>query len=164
MKIITTILLSSFFLASCGSGGTDNTTVAPEPAELSNAQSLALGLDPDITDTDGDGISDAVEVGADPANPLDSDNDGIIDALEAGDAASNSSESEITLNVSDATANSLALTALSGSALKVMVSGGEIDPQGMLTSEAKLAGDASDPRDAEYEFPHGIFDLKVALR
>jgi hypothetical protein len=149
MKIITTILLSSFFLASCGSGGSDSPTIATEPAELSNAQSLALGLDPDITDTDGDGISDAKEVGADPANPLDSDNDGIIDALESGSAASDSSESAITLNVSEATANSLALSALSGTALKVMVSGGEIDPQGMLTSEANLAGDSTDPRDAE---------------
>uniref|UniRef100_UPI0030DA7214 T9SS type B sorting domain-containing protein n=1 Tax=Maribacter arcticus TaxID=561365 RepID=UPI0030DA7214 len=34
-------------------------------------------------DTDGDGIEDGVEVGADIANPLDEDNDGIIDALDS---------------------------------------------------------------------------------
>ena len=33
-------------------------------------------------DSDGDGIPDAEEFGADPANPRDSDNDGIIDALD----------------------------------------------------------------------------------
>jgi hypothetical protein len=34
------------------------------------------------TDSDGDGIPDAVEIGPDPANPVDSDSDGVFDYLE----------------------------------------------------------------------------------
>ena len=43
---------------------------------LSNAEEAALGTNPDAADSDGDGINDAVEVGADAANPNDSDADG----------------------------------------------------------------------------------------
>tara|TARA_R110002074_G_scaffold122612_5_gene257291 strand:- start:4991 stop:9817 length:4827 start_codon:yes stop_codon:yes gene_type:complete len=50
---------------------------------LLGGQEVALGLDPNNPDTDGDGIEDGVEVGDDIANPLDEDNDGIIDALDS---------------------------------------------------------------------------------
>jgi gliding motility-associated-like protein/uncharacterized repeat protein (TIGR01451 family) len=50
---------------------------------LLGGQEVALGLDPNNPDTDGDGIEDGVEVGPDIANPLDEDNDGIIDALDS---------------------------------------------------------------------------------
>tara|TARA_R110001592_G_scaffold90026_1_gene264834 strand:+ start:653 stop:5446 length:4794 start_codon:yes stop_codon:yes gene_type:complete len=50
---------------------------------LLGGQEVALGLDPNNPDTDGDGIEDGVEVGNDLANPLDEDNDGIIDALDS---------------------------------------------------------------------------------
>ncbi|WP_082960101.1 Calx-beta domain-containing protein [Maribacter hydrothermalis] len=50
---------------------------------LLGGQEVALGLDPNNPDTDGDGIEDGVEVGDDLANPLDEDEDGIIDALDS---------------------------------------------------------------------------------
>ncbi len=50
---------------------------------LLGGQEVALGLDPNNPDTDGDGIEDGVEVGDDLANPLDEDSDGIIDALDS---------------------------------------------------------------------------------
>ncbi len=59
---------------------------------LTDAQAIALGLDPNVAngDTDSDGIPDANEVG-DPNNPTDSDNDSVIDALEAGGTAGDAS-------------------------------------------------------------------------
>jgi hypothetical protein len=54
---------------------------------LSNAQEDALGTDRNDPDSDHDGISDSVEVGANPASPVDTDGDGIPDVLEAGDLA-----------------------------------------------------------------------------
>ena len=109
-RVATIILLCSVFLASCG--GSSSTDTGSGEVGLSRTQSLALGLDPNIQDTDGDGISDADEVGSDPNNPLDSDNDGVIDALEAGSAAADSTQAVITLNVSPQTATSLALKTL----------------------------------------------------
>ncbi|MBK8163069.1 MAG: OmpA family protein [Gammaproteobacteria bacterium] len=50
---------------------------------LTYAGETALGTDPMDSDTDGDGITDGVEVGADANNPVDTDGDGIIDALES---------------------------------------------------------------------------------
>jgi hypothetical protein len=58
---------------------------------ISDADALALGLDPNDPDgdTDGDGASDVDETGGDPENPLpvDTDVDGVIDALEPGESA-----------------------------------------------------------------------------
>ncbi|MEA2079464.1 MAG: choice-of-anchor U domain-containing protein, partial [Pseudomonadota bacterium] len=57
---------------------------------LSDADAIALGLDPHDPDgdTDNDAMSDVLEVGADVNNPPDGDVDGVIDALEPGtDAA-----------------------------------------------------------------------------
>jgi hypothetical protein len=50
---------------------------------LSDSDEATLGTDPDDTDSDGDGVDDATEVGGDVSNPADSDGDGIIDALES---------------------------------------------------------------------------------
>ncbi len=49
---------------------------------LTDQQEEAIGTDPLSTDSDGDKIGDRVEVGNDPANPLDTDSDGIVDALD----------------------------------------------------------------------------------
>ena len=168
-RSIITLLLSSFCLVACNkSTSVDPDVLAaspeitPEAVELSRAQSLALGLDPDIEDTDGDGISDADEVGSDPDNPLDSDNDGVIDALESGSVANDNTQKALTLEVSEETANSLMLSDLSRKALKIIVNEAALDPVGMLTSEARLAGTTADPRDADYDYPYGLFDLKVS--
>jgi large repetitive protein len=50
---------------------------------LTNAQEDALGTNRNLPDTDGDGVSDGVEAGPNPANPTDSDGDGIPNALES---------------------------------------------------------------------------------
>jgi gliding motility-associated-like protein len=48
-----------------------------------NADEVLAGTDPNNPDTDSDGENDCAEIGADPANPTDTDGDGIIDALES---------------------------------------------------------------------------------
>jgi gliding motility-associated-like protein len=48
-----------------------------------NLDELAIGTNPNLADTDGDGKNDCTEIGLDPANPADVDGDGIIDALES---------------------------------------------------------------------------------
>jgi gliding motility-associated-like protein len=48
-----------------------------------NVDEIAAGTLPNNPDTDGDGENDCIEIGADPLNPTDSDGDGIIDALES---------------------------------------------------------------------------------
>ncbi len=50
---------------------------------LLDRDETALGLNPNLRDTDADGIDDGVEVGPDINNPIDTDSDGIIDALDS---------------------------------------------------------------------------------
>ncbi len=50
---------------------------------ISNDDEQLLGTNPENSDTDGDGIDDLTEVGADINHPLDSENDGYIDALDS---------------------------------------------------------------------------------
>jgi len=56
---------------------------------FSNTKELQKGTDPEIPDTDGDGVADGLEIMAgtnplDPnSSPVDSDNDGLSDSLEA---------------------------------------------------------------------------------
>ncbi|MGB0591557.1 MAG: thrombospondin type 3 repeat-containing protein, partial [Myxococcota bacterium] len=50
---------------------------------LTNAVEAQLGTNPLSPDTDGDGLSDKVEVGTDIANAADQDADGVIDAMES---------------------------------------------------------------------------------
>lgn len=60
---------------------------------ISDAVAAALGLDATGLDgdTDDDGTSDVIEVGADVNNPTDSDGDGVINAIEPGSAATDAS-------------------------------------------------------------------------
>ena len=50
---------------------------------LDNSQENQVGTNPDLSDSDEDGISDDVEIGDNPNKPLDADGDGIIDANES---------------------------------------------------------------------------------
>jgi hypothetical protein len=71
---------------------------------ISDADAVALGLDPNDPDgdTDGDGDSDVLEVGGDVNSPRDSDGDGVIDALEPGLSATDASvASGLTLSSGD---------------------------------------------------------------
>jgi hypothetical protein len=88
--------------ASLGTPATANVTITdddPPPTQdsngdgLSDADAIALGLDPydPDGDTDNDTISDVLEVGSDVDNPLDGDLDGVIDALEPGTDAADAS-------------------------------------------------------------------------
>lgn len=52
---------------------------------LPDSVEAILNTDPTKSDSDGDGINDAIEVGANPERPLDTDLDGIIDALDSID-------------------------------------------------------------------------------
>jgi len=73
----------------CGSGVCLE-NVCQQPDEdfdldgLLNAYEIKRKLDPANADSDGDGIADGVEVGADPTHPKDANGDGIIDALQSG--------------------------------------------------------------------------------
>ncbi|MDX8389146.1 MAG: Ig-like domain-containing protein, partial [Mariprofundaceae bacterium] len=64
--------------------------ILPAVGGLTEGQKELLGLALDLADSDGDGLSDVVEVG-DPNDAADSDSDGVIDALEPGDTAENQS-------------------------------------------------------------------------
>ncbi len=62
---------------------------------LSNVRETELGLNPNLADSDGDGIDDMVEV-QDPNAPVDTDGDGTIDALDTdsdGDGVPDGTES-----------------------------------------------------------------------
>lgn len=48
-------------------------------------EEILLGTNFLLVDSDGDGLSDSIEIGESIEHPLDSDNDGIIDALDAND-------------------------------------------------------------------------------
>ncbi len=50
---------------------------------LFDGPEATLGTNPNNPDSDGDGLDDSEEVGADIENPLDEDEDGIIDALDS---------------------------------------------------------------------------------
>ncbi len=50
---------------------------------LTNEEEKQIGTSPYNSDTDGDGVGDAEEVGPDINSPLDSDDDGVMDALES---------------------------------------------------------------------------------
>lgn len=52
---------------------------------LSDELERQLKTDPALADTDGDGLSDGMEVGADPKQPIDSDKNSIINALDWDD-------------------------------------------------------------------------------
>ena len=52
---------------------------------LLDSQEKILGTDPKKRDTDGDLVSDAIEIGLDINSPQDTDEDGIIDALDSDD-------------------------------------------------------------------------------
>lgn len=53
---------------------------------LANTYEAKHKLDPAKVDSDGDGIADGIEVGADQAHPKDTNGDGIIDALQSNTA------------------------------------------------------------------------------
>ena len=52
---------------------------------LLDSQEILLGTNPKKRDSDGDQVSDAIEIGLDINNPQDTDEDGIIDALDNDD-------------------------------------------------------------------------------
>ncbi|MEN9422752.1 MAG: hypothetical protein RL122_135 [Pseudomonadota bacterium] len=65
--------------------GTDPKVADSDGDGLPDGTEKTLGTNPLSTDTDGDGIGDKVEVGANPATPIDTDKDGKIDALDTDD-------------------------------------------------------------------------------
>ena len=56
----------------------------PDMDNLTNAQEILLGTDPNNADSDGDGLRDDIEV-ANLNNPADTDNDGVINANDPDD-------------------------------------------------------------------------------
>ena len=52
---------------------------------LLDALEIVLGTNIKKRDSDGDTVSDAIEIGIDPKSPQDSDHDGVIDALDTDD-------------------------------------------------------------------------------
>jgi hypothetical protein len=64
--------------------GVDGASGNPDTDGLSNIRELALGTNPRVQDTDGDGLNDGYEadgLGTNPANP-DTDGDGLNDGIE----------------------------------------------------------------------------------
>jgi len=135
---------------------------------LSNAQELALGTDPNAADSDGDGVDDGVEVGANyPAvSAIDTDGDAIIDALESsvldadGDGVNDQADPanndacnpDSTIGVCDADGDGLtnAQEALAGTNPNVADSDGD----GVLDG-AEVGADPASPIDTDGD---GIID------
>lgn len=67
----------------CGGGICLDPDLDTDLDGLVNHLEAALGTDPVVSDSDGDGVLDGVEIGGDLAHPLDTDRDGRIDALES---------------------------------------------------------------------------------
>ncbi len=72
---------------------------------ISTSNELLLGTNPLLLDTDGDGLSDAKEVGENIDTPIDTDKDGIIDAIDTdeetdqdGDGLSDYLEAKLNTN------------------------------------------------------------------
>lgn len=67
-------------------GPVDDVSVTADDDEdgLTNAEEARLGTNPKLADTDGDSVTDKLEV-VDPAAPADGDGDGKIDAIESDD-------------------------------------------------------------------------------
>jgi outer membrane protein OmpA-like peptidoglycan-associated protein len=63
----------------------DLATLDSDTDGISDADEKRIGTNPQKADTDGDGIADNEELGADLSAPIDSDKDGIIDALDDDD-------------------------------------------------------------------------------
>ncbi|CAN5872097.1 hypothetical protein BH10CHL1_BH10CHL1_30740 [soil metagenome] len=71
----------------------------PDSDGLTNAQETTIGTNPNNPDSDGDGISDTIEVGPNSASPLDTDGDDIPNALDPdSDNDGRSDQSERTLD------------------------------------------------------------------
>jgi hypothetical protein len=115
-------------------------------------------LDPQLADTDGDGISDAIEVGGDLANPTDTDGDGVIDALEFAPA----DPTVLAFVVPAPAARALSVPDLSGARVTLSGNGAVItaNNNGMtglpLYAQASLA--VADPG---YSYPFGLYDFSV---
>ena len=125
---------------------------------ISDVQAAAIGLDPQLTDTDGDASSDVVEVGGDTANPVDTDGDGIIDALEFGAADPNI----LGFVVPAPTATMLSLPGLSGQQATLSGNGAAVTANNNGTTGLPLyaEGDLT-VADASFEYPFGVYDFSV---
>ncbi|TCK18190.1 VCBS repeat protein [Thiogranum longum] len=126
---------------------------------ISDAGATAIGLDPQLTDTDSDGTSDAVEVGGDPANPLDTDSDGVIDALEFAAADPNTLE----FVVPAPTALTLSLPDLSGQQVTLSGNGASITANNNGTTGLPLYAESNlAVADNAFTYPFGVYDFNVA--
>ncbi|ERS14961.1 hypothetical protein Q668_08290 [Alcanivorax sp. PN-3] len=134
-------------------------------------EQLGLNPDADNADTDGDGVPDAEELGADPENPVDSDGDGVIDALEPGVAALDPRTVAGVALLDGIPGRQVAGDALSGTTAEASV-GEPWRFTGVTTGYMSLAtdpdGDSAIPDttrgDAGLEYQYGFirFDLQVS--
>lgn len=68
--------LTRFDLPDTDNDGTNDANEDPDQDGLTNLEEVSLGTEPLVVDTDGDGLSDGVEVHVHRTNPLDVDTDG----------------------------------------------------------------------------------------
>ncbi|MEN8802880.1 MAG: choice-of-anchor U domain-containing protein, partial [Thiogranum sp.] len=139
----------------------------PDPQDsngdgISDAEAIALGLDPNAPDgdTDGDGIADVIELGGDMTDPLDSDVDGVVDALDPGIATAVPVDGGV----------SVTITTTAGETLTQVGSAAAIDgPQGInfpfgtvsYTTSSPLGGDVTVRMRFTADLPANLLLFKV---
>ncbi len=94
----------------------------------------------------------------DPAHPTDTDGDGVIDALEVGTAADDNTE--LGFLVPSSTASALGLPGLSGQ--PVIISAGGAQITSTAASGLPLSAESDYPADPGYDYPLGIYGFSVA--
>ncbi len=118
---------------------TDLTNIASANAtepDSDSSNNTAADTDGYYSDTDGDGILDNIEIGSNPANPIDSDGDGVPDYLES--------------NTMDTDGDGIANVADS-----------DDDGDGLATADELGSGGMNNPADSDSD---GIPDYLVAAR
>ncbi len=85
MVLVCTLGFAPLVVANNSSADSQHKDTDTDSDGLSDAIEMHLGTDPWLSDTDGDGLDDSFEMGRSAEQPLDSDQDGRLNALDVDD-------------------------------------------------------------------------------
>ncbi len=132
---------------------------------LSNTAEIGLGTNPNLADTDSDGLSDGVEVnGANPTNPLvaDTDGDGLSDGAEDANDSGTVDGVETDPNDPDTDDNGICdgTTSVPADGSTCLAPSGDFDGDGVANGTEATNG--TDPRDPDTD-GDGICDGTISV-